>query len=276
MGEYARAGELLARSVEQMRELGNTTEEATAAGYAGVALAALGDFVRALPYADHGLRLAETLGNPFAQAAAYNYRAVAYCHQGAGAQAIADCEEARRIAERAGDRFRIYLLQFYEGQAYVMIGDPSRARELLDSSIALAKQLGTTTLLAWGQGLLATALLALGEDRLVPALCAEAIQLAEDTRDRLANALAHRTLAEALASLTSPDVERAEQAILSAIRIHQEFGSRPELARSYVTYARLLRRWNRADEASRYRGEALDMFREMGMARDLAETEREP
>jgi len=75
---------------------------------------------------------------------------------------------------------------------------------------------------------------------------------------------------------TSPDVERAEQAILSAIRIHQEFGSRPELARSYVTYARLLRRWNRADEASRYRGEALDMFREMGMARDLAETEREP
>jgi transcriptional regulator with AAA-type ATPase domain/predicted ATPase len=276
MGEYARAGELLARSVEQMRELGNTTEEATAAGYAGVALAALGDFVRALPYADHGLRLAETLRNPFAQAAAYNYRAVAYCHLGAGAQAIADCEEARRIAERAGDRFRIYLLQFYEGQAYLMIGDPSRARELLDNSIALAKQLGTTTLLAWGQGLLATALLALGEDRLVPALCAEAIQLAEDTRDRLANALAHRTLAEALASLTSPDVERAEQAILSAIRIHREFGSRPELARSYVTYARLLRRWNRADEASRYRGEALDMFREMGMARDLAETEREP
>jgi len=275
MGEYARAGELLARSVEQMRKLGNTTEEATAAGYAGVALAALGDFVRALPYADHGLRLAATLGNPFAQAAAYNYRAVAYCHQGAGSQAIADCEDARRIAERAGDRFRIYLLQFYEGQAYLMIGDPSRARELLDNSIAFAKQLGTTTLLAWGQGLLATALLALGEDHLVPDLCAEAIRLAEDTRDRLANALAHRTLAEALARLTSPDVEGAERAILNAIRIHQEFGSRPELARSFVTYARLLRRWNRIDEASRSLGEALTMFRAMGMEHDRAEAERD-
>ena len=36
MGDYTRAGELLARSVEQMHTLGNTTEEATAAGYAGV------------------------------------------------------------------------------------------------------------------------------------------------------------------------------------------------------------------------------------------------
>jgi transcriptional regulator with AAA-type ATPase domain/predicted ATPase len=275
MGEHARAGELLARSVEQMRALGDTAEEATAAGYAGVALAALGYFGRALPYADHGLRLTERLGNPFAQAAAYNYRAVAYCHQGAGAQAIADCEEARRVAERTGDRFRIYLLQFYEGQAYLMVDDPTRAREVLENSIAQAKQLGTTTLLAWGQGLLATALLALGQVSLVPALCEEAIRLAEDTRDRLANALAHRTLAEGLAGLTSPDVEREERAILDAIRIQGEFGSRPELARSYLSYARLLRAWNRADEARRYLGDALAMFREMGMAHDLARADRE-
>jgi transcriptional regulator with AAA-type ATPase domain/predicted ATPase len=275
MGEHARAGELLARSVEQMRALGNTTEEATAAGYSGVALAALGAFDRALPYADRGLRLAEMLGNPFVQAAAYNYRAVAYCHQGAGAQAIADCENARRLAERSADHFRIYLLQFYEGQAYLMIGDPGRARELLDNSIALAKQLGTTTLLAWGQGLLATALLALGEDSPVPALCEEAIRLAEDTRDRLANALAHRTLAEALARLTPPDVERAERAVLDAIRIQQELGCRPELARSYVAYARLLNRWNRADEAKKFILDAVGMFRGMGMTHDLAEAERE-
>ena len=110
------------------------------------------------------------------------------------------------------------------------------------AGVAFAKQLGTTTLLAWGQGLLATALLAVGEDHLVPDLCAEAIRLAEDTR---------------------------------AIRIHQEFGSRPELARSYVTYACLLRRWNRIDDASRYLGEALTMFRAMGMEHDIAEAERD-
>jgi tetratricopeptide (TPR) repeat protein len=124
--------------------------------------------------------------------------------------------------------------------------------------------------------LLATALLALGQNILVPALCEEAIRLSEDTRDRLANALAHRTLAEGLAGLTPPDVERAEGAILDAIRIQQEFGSRPELARSYLSYARLLRAWNRIDDAGRYFEEALTMFREMGMARDLAKAEQEP
>ena len=140
-----------------------------------------------------------------------------------------------------------------------MVGDPTRAREVLESSIAQAKQLGTTTLLAWGQGLLATALLALGQVSLVPALCEEAIRLAEDTHDRLANALAHRTLAEGLAGLTPPDVERAERAILDAIRIQQEFGSRPELARSYLSHARLLRGWNRIEDAKRHFLEALAM-----------------
>ncbi|MGH7333868.1 MAG: hypothetical protein ACREKS_14235, partial [Candidatus Rokuibacteriota bacterium] len=264
-----------ARSVEQTRALGNTTEEATAAGFAGVALAALGDFERALPYADHGLRLAEGLGNPFVQAAAYNYRAAAYGHQGASTEAIADCEAGRRVAEWAGDRFRIYLLQFYEGHAYLMVDEPARARELIDSSIALAKQLGTTTLLAWGQGLLATALLRLDEIRPVLTLCEEAIRLAEDTRDRLANALAHRTLAEALVRLTPPAADRAERALLDAIRIYHELGCRPELARSYVTYARLLKGWQRLDEAKGYIAEAVGMFRGMGMARDLARAEHE-
>jgi predicted ATPase/class 3 adenylate cyclase len=274
MGDYARAGDLLARSVDQMRELGNTTEEATAAGFAGVALAAIGEFPRALSYADHGLQLALELKNPFVKAAAYNYRAVAYCHQGAGDKAIADCEEARRVAEGAGDRFRIYLVQFYEGAAYLMIGNPKRGRELLEDSITLAKQLGTTTLLAWGQGLLARCLLALGDYQAVPALCEAAIQLAEDRRDRLASALAHRTLAEALVVVAPLEIEKAERAILDAIRIQKEVGAEPELARSYATYARLLQSWQRPGEAVRFLEGARDAFRRMGMTRNLARAEQ--
>jgi hypothetical protein len=136
-------------------------------------------------------------------------------------------------------------------------------------------RLGTTTRLAWGQGLLATCLVALDECDTVPGLCEEAIRLAEATRDRLANALAHRILAEALDRLTPRDVARAERAMLDAIRIHEELGSRPELARSYLTYGRLLKRWSRAEEARTHVAEASGMFRQMGMARDLAEAEQE-
>jgi class 3 adenylate cyclase/tetratricopeptide (TPR) repeat protein len=272
MSDYARGGELLARSVEQMKSLGNRTEEATAAGFAGVAFAALGEFDRALAYGDHGIRLAQTLHNPFVEAAAYSYRAVVHCYRGAATEAVADCAQARQLAERTGDRLRIYLLQFGEGHAYAMLGEPLRARKILEDNIAMAKQMGTTALLAWGQGLLAMSLLALGEGDALVALCQETVQLAEDTHDRLANALARRVLAEALDATGAPN--EAETAVREAIRIQQDVGSRPEVARSYVTYARLLHRWGRTDEAQRNLTDAVEMFRDMGMVRELAQAER--
>jgi len=148
-------------------------------------------------------------------------------------------------------------------------------RELLEQSIGIAKQLGTTTLLAWGQGLLATCLLALGEHASLLPLCEETIRLAAETHDRLARSLAHRTLAEALAVIEPSEVDRAERAILDAIHTQRELGARPELARSYVVYTRLLLRWARAEEAAKYRSEAIAMFRSMRMSRDLAAIERE-
>ncbi|HEV2100713.1 MAG TPA: AAA family ATPase [Stellaceae bacterium] len=272
-GEYTRASRLLARSVEQMRSLGNPTEEATAAGFAGVAYGALGEFERALEYADHGLHLAQELRNPFVEAAAYNYRAVANCHRGSTAAAIADCQEARQIAERAGDRFRIYLVQFYEGQAYAMAGNPAKACELLEASVALAKELGTTTLLAWGQGLLAMTLLALGDAKAAEELCREAIGLAERTQDRFARALAYRTLGQASAILRPCDTAAAESAILEAIGIQREMGCEPELARSHLAFAALLDGWGRAAEAKKQLAQAIELFRRLGMLADLSRAE---
>ena len=272
-GEYGRAGRLLARSVEQMHNLGNPTEEATAAGFAGVTFGALGEFERALAYADHGLHLSQRLENPFVEAAAYNYRAVALCHQGSAVAAIADCEEARRIAERVGDRFRVYLVQFYEGQAHAMAGNPAKARELLEASVALAKELGTTTLLAWGQGLLAMALLALGDAGAAERLCCQAIALAEPTHDRLANALAHRIFAEASAILEPGNTSAAETAVLEAMRIQRDMGCEPELGRSHLAYALLLGGWGRVEAATTQLGHAVEIFRRLGMPADLARAE---
>jgi hypothetical protein len=42
-----------------------------------------------------------------------------------------------------------------------------------------------------------------------------------------------------------------------------------------VAYARLLNRWNRADEAKKFILDAVGMFRGMGMTHDMAEAERE-
>jgi len=81
-------------------------------------------------------------------------------------------------------------------------------------------------------------------------------------------------LAEAFGGAAAADAEAAEAAVLEAIRIQRDVGSRPELARSYVTYARLLDRWGRNDEATRYLTDAVAMFRSMRMVRELAHAEQ--
>ena len=188
-------------------------------------------------------------------------------------QAITDCEEARRSAERAGDLFRVYVIKFFEGRAHTMVGNAARGHILLEESVALSVQLGTTLFLGMVKAYLAECLLALGEYDAVSPLCHEAISLAEETGSKYAKALAHRTLAEALFALAPSDPLDAERAIVEAIRIQQEIGNQPKLARSYVSYARLLHGWGKAAKARDYLAQATDMFQHMDMAWDLAQAE---
>jgi hypothetical protein len=74
--------------------------------------------------------------------------------------------------------------------------------------------------------------------------------------------------------LEAKDVELAERGILEAIRIQEEIGARPELARSYVTYAHVLEATGKSREARRYLVRASDMLRQMSMVWDLARVER--
>jgi tetratricopeptide (TPR) repeat protein len=272
--DYERASRMMVRSVEQMQQLGNTTEEATIAAFAGTALAYLGDFARARQYAEHGLHLAQELQNPFATAAAYHYRGMLYDQYGVWTQALADYKAARHLAVQAGDRFRTYLVQVWAGRAHAMAGNPSRGRTLLEESMTLAKQLGTTCAMPCLHTFHTTCLLALGERDGLLLRCHEAIRLAHETGDKFSEALAYRTLAEALSDLEPATLQQTEHAITEAIRLHQEIGNTPELARTYACYARLLQAHGKTDQTRAYLTQASDLFRHMGMAWDRARAEQ--
>jgi hypothetical protein len=81
-------------------------------------------------------------------------------------------------------------------------------------------------------------------------------------------AFAKRTFAEILYSLKPADPEIADRAILEAIKIQQEICAKPEIARSYVSYAHLLKKMGREKKAKKYLAEAIDMFQQMGMSWD--------
>ena len=155
-----------------------------------------------------------------------------------------------------------------------MAGNTERGRLLLEESIALGSQLGTAFLLAWAKAFLAMCHLALGAHEAVLPLCHEAINLAKGAGEKYPNALAHRTLAEASFALAPAERGDAERAILEAIAIQEEISNKPELARSYVSYAHLLQGWGEAEKARQYLTQAIAMFQQMGMVWDQAQAEQ--
>jgi class 3 adenylate cyclase/tetratricopeptide (TPR) repeat protein len=274
LSDFVQAIQFLERSVEQMRRIGNKVEESTASALSGYVLAFLGEFDRALAHADHAIQLAREIQNPFAKANAYHLRGCIGDQQGEWTQAIKDYEKAIRIAEKAEDLFRLYLVKSWKGRARAMIGDPDRGRELLEESLALAEKIGTKFWLAWQKTALAACLFMLGELETGSQLCQEAIRLGEETNDKYVIAFANRTFAEILSRLEPSDPEKADRAILEAIQIQQEIDAKPELARSYASYAHLLTSRGENETAKEYLAKATGMFQRMGMTWDLAQADQ--
>jgi tetratricopeptide (TPR) repeat protein len=271
--DVARGSELLARSTEQMHRIGNLVEEATAAGLASVALAYHGEPVQARAYSERAVALSRQLTDPFAEAAARLNRGIVHDQQGAWTQAMADFEAARRVAEAAGDHFRVYLVTLNEGWTHTKAGDPAAGQVMLEQGLRFAEKIGTKFGLAVGKAFLAACAVALGDDT-APALCRDALLEAEKTSDRFAQAVANRSLAEALTKdSAAPDRTRAEQAMAESIRLSKEIAFNPELARTYVSYARLLQGWGEDSQARSYLTQAIAMFETMDMAWDLARAE---
>ncbi|WP_089721732.1 tetratricopeptide repeat protein [Candidatus Entotheonella palauensis] len=266
LSDYTKASQMMVRSTEQMHQLGNTIEAATAAGFAGRIFGLMGEFEQALTYAERGLRLAQNTQSPFAQAAAYHYRGIVQAQRGAWSQAIADYRAARAVAQQAGDLFRVYTVNFWEGRTHTVSGHAAQGRVLLEEGLAFATRIGTKFDLPHGKANLAACLLALGDVEAVPALCQEAIDLASETGDHFFKALAYRTLAEAGFALDATDRQRVEEAIREAIRLQRSIGTKPEQAHSYVCYARFLQGWGDTEQAREFLEQAMGLFGQMGMA----------
>src|SRR5262249_35336749 len=147
--------------------------------------------------------------------------------------------------------------------------DAALGRTSIEAGISLAQQLKTTFILGQAKTCLAACRLNDGTGADVLDLCREAISLAEKAGDKFTEALARRTLGEALGRQVS-NIEAAAQAIREAIAIQEIIGARPELARSCAAYAGLLQK-NDERAAAPWSERAAKLFRELGMARDLAQ-----
>src|SRR5262249_10291447 len=125
-------------------------------------------------------------------------------------------------------------------RAHTRAGEPSRGRNLAEEGFALAGRIGTRFVIAHGKVSFAESLLALAELGEACRVSRDAILLSEESGDGFGTALAHRTLAESLVRLGRP-ASKWQQEILDAIRKLEHAQAQPELARTHLSYTRLLR-----------------------------------
>ena len=231
----------------------------------------MGEFEKALSYSDLSIRLAQQIKNPYAEAAAFHYRGIIHDQQGQWDLAIKQYENAQKVAEKAGDMFRVYIVKFMEGRAYHMAGNLMHGQKLIEDSIALGAKIGTKFLLGQAKSLLADCHLA--DDRVEDArlLCTEAVDLAEKAGDRFTRTLARRTLGEILGRTgQSNDLSEAKQALMESIKTQEEIGATPELARSYLCLAQILKMHKKNKDAVSFAEQAARLFANTGMQWDTS------
>ena len=223
------------------------------------------------------LDISIVVGNPWSQDQLLCNIGVVTLEQGFPTQAIPLFERALRIAREIGDSSTEAITLSDLGRTYYYLGNLERAQEILEQALSMMAASGERWQMPYTHAYLAWAFLATNEDDKALTHACTGLQVAQEIEDSRFLGLTHRVMAEVAAHVGS---ERAATEpgfhFEESIRILQEIGAKAELARSLAAYGLYL--MDSADASEAQRGAALvnearTLFRQMGMAWDLAQLE---
>ena len=268
LSDFKKAAVLLERSL-RLIDPANRIETASTCGSLGWSLGMIGDFDRAYRVTDEGLTIANETGHVPTQAGCHMFCACARAPRGDWPQAMAYIREALALAEKCGDQFRIYLTSGMLGGYLVLQGEHSPGMELLQRFVALAERLGTKLGLHNAFVYMAESCLARGLPSEAAANCRVAINMAVEGHLRWTEGWARRVLGEALAAESVTGDTDADRQLSESIRILEDLGTLPDLARALAARGRLLDRRGEQRDSEQVIGRAVTLFTSMGMAWDL-------
>ena len=268
-GEARLASEFATKSLEQMHLLGNQIEEAGVAGVLAFAFGQQGRFKEAIDAADRGLALAQQLEHLPTLAAVFHFRGVVHGWYGDLPTAVADFDQAIDLCEKSGDLFRKYLVHGWRGEAYLIAGDTQAAEDDLVKCLALGEEIGTSFHRAAFQAFLAQIRLLQGDVNSASQLSADAISSAFESAQAWGRSIALRVHAAVQLVTDPPDVEKAEQAVQSAISIQERRECRCDLAWTHLVSARVCAAKGDRDGTKSALATAKQMFEAMGMSHGL-------
>jgi tetratricopeptide (TPR) repeat protein len=227
LGELEEARRLL----EQGRKIAREQGDIETVGWIHMWFASLAYFLgepeAALGHAQQALEIAERTGSSFSRAMAWFWLSWTERMRGEWRRAIEALERSLAVAREgltAGevDAWRLAVL----GESYLGLGDPERARALVEEGLAIARAQGhafneTYASLALARVLLGSAGPAARAD--IEAALARALELAHATGAKAFEPLVHVERAEL--ARQSGDAEGRERALREAQRLFTEIGA---------------------------------------------------
>jgi class 3 adenylate cyclase/tetratricopeptide (TPR) repeat protein len=242
-------------------------------GHLAWSLAELGNFDEAVTQAEEATRLAEATGDPYSRAHAHLGLGGALLRQGRFGAATGVLERGLVITEdvpvlrppTAADLAVVYALS----------GRPARARELAESAVRSLRRMGRVGRLSLITTHLGEVHLLAGRLDDAAAAGQQALELAREHRERGNEVYALRLLGVVAGDRNPADVATAQASYTAAIRIAEDLGMRPLLARCHLGLGRLARATGDGAGAAKHLETATALFREMGMRFWLERLERD-
>jgi adenylate cyclase len=270
-GRFDRALPLLSQALDPLARAENWAEWVRACGYLGLALAAQGRYAEAVQKGDSALDCANDLKNPTSIGTCYLLRGWI---QFLGGDMPAMRREARstvQVAEEVGDLLNIFVGYGELAWATSRLGQHEAAASYMARSKETASRvqgrLVLTDLFASAEAELA---LNAGNNRDALTLAKAALERAKASGNLLAEGLAERTRAEALAILHPERWDEAQSYFASSLERLEMGGIIVEVARTHVAWAKHLRERGDIPAAREHLELAAERFERSSLSRELA------
>jgi class 3 adenylate cyclase/tetratricopeptide (TPR) repeat protein len=239
-GQFAKAHQLLERTVPLLEATQNRHELLFACLYRGVTRVFLGDYAAGSAELDQVLKMAQASRNQNAETMAHTALAMARVVAGKYHEAMGAAQAALAVAEKSGDTMFCYSSNSFMAWALTGLGEHQRALEHWSAAHIAARPLGGRLLLGeWLAAIESDTLLGAGD---IPAALKkgeEALAIAKAAGSLIAEALSESAIGNALAAGPTPDHKNAEAHLARSLSLLESVGAKFDLARVSLALGRV-------------------------------------
>jgi DNA-binding SARP family transcriptional activator len=275
-GYCGQARPLLTQALLPLERAANWIEYLLTLGYLGDVLAACGEYREGLLLVQRALALAQERGDLAAIPFGYLHLALAYFFGGERELALEESRAVVRRAEQAGDWVRASIGYGLRAWAENQLGQHEVALASMAQQQALARSLGEQRLILADWFAATSAEIVLSAHRVEEALtlAEAAVVYAYSVDGKYAEGLAQRVWGQALAALTSPRWEEAEEHLTTSLQAFEACEMLPEIARTHRTWGLLCRDRHDLASARAHLEKAATIFEACGLTDEQERTRR--